>query len=95
MTLENQDKMSFSNILPLIERTLVDKQTSHDIEVANFSIFTNATNNQLPFGQLFSRYNKKKVRVIITKRVIQEIEEVDFEKIAEINTYPSGYVHHE
>lgn len=92
MTLENQDKMSFSNILPLIERTLVDKQTSHDIEVANFSIFTNATNNQLPFGQLFSRYNKKKVRVIITKRVIQEIEEVDFEKIAEINTFPSGYV---
>lgn len=92
MTLGNQSKMSFSNILPLIERTLLDKQTTHDIEVANFSIFTNATNNRLPFGQLFSRYNKKKVRVIITKRVIEEVEEVDFNTIAEINTFPSGYV---
>lgn len=92
MTLVNQSKMSFENILPLIQKTVLEKETVHNIEVNNFSIFTNSTNNQLPFGNLFSRYNTKKVRVIITKRTIEEITECDFNEIAEINTFPPGYL---
>lgn len=92
MTLNNQTKMSFQNILPLIQKTMENKTEEHTIEVDNFSIFTNSTNNRLPFGNLFSRYNKKKVRVIITKRTIEEMENCDFEEIAEINTFPPGYI---
>jgi ribosomal protein L44E len=91
MTLANQEKMGFDSILPLIQRTVLEKETTHTIEVANFSIFTNSTNNQLPFGFLYSRYNKKKVRVIITKRTIEEVLECNFDEIAEINTFPPGY----
>lgn len=91
MTLQNQIKMSFQNILPLIQQTIENKSEEHTIEVDNFTIFTNSTNNHLPFGNLFSRYNKKKVRVIITKRTIEELEECNFEELAEINTYPPGY----
>jgi hypothetical protein len=91
MTLVNQMKMSFQNILPLIQKTVLDKSMSHTIEVNNFSIFTNSTNNQLPFGNLFSRYNTKNVRVIMTKRTVEELLECDFETLAEINTYPPGY----
>lgn len=92
MTLRNQSKMAFENILPLIQKTVLEKETMHTIEVDNFSIFANSTNNQLPFGNLFTRYNSKKVRVIITKRTIEEILECDYEHLAEINTYPPGFV---
>lgn len=92
MTLRNQNKMSFENILPLIQKTVLEKEVTHTIEVDNFSIFTNSTNNQLPFGNLFSRYNSKKVRVIITKRTIEEITECDYDELTEINTFPPGYL---
>lgn len=91
MTLINQMKMSFQNILPLIEKTITDKTMIHTISVDNFSIFTNSTNNELPFGNLFSRYNTKNVRVIMTKRTVEELLECDFETIAEINTFPPGF----
>ena len=91
MTLANQEKMGFESILPLIQKTVTEKETMHTIEVANFSIFTNSMNNQLPFGVLYSRYNTKKVRVIITKRTIEEVQGCNFEEVAEINTFPPGY----
>lgn len=91
MTLANQIQMSFSNILPLIQKTVTDKETQHSIPVKNFSIFTNSTNNELPFGFLYTRYNTKNVRVIITKRTVEEVERCDFDELAEINTYPPGY----
>jgi hypothetical protein len=93
MTLANQIQMSFQNILPLIQKTITDKQTEHSISVKNFSIFTNSTNNELPFGFLYTRYNTKNVRVIITKRTVEDLDQCDFEELAEINTYPPGYVH--
>jgi len=92
MTLENQTRLGFDKILPLIKNTLEHKQVECTVEVNNFNIFTNSTNNTLPFGNLFSRYNTKKVRVIITKRTIEEIQACDFEEISEINTYPPGYL---
>jgi 3-dehydroquinate synthase class II len=91
MTLENQSRLGFDTILPLIRRTIEDKTAEHTINVKNFNIFTNSTNNALPFGNLFSRYNTKKVRVIITKRTIEEVDEVNFETLGEINTFPPGY----
>lgn len=92
MTLENQSRLGFNQILPLLKKTMEDKQTEHTIEVNNFNIFTNSTNNVLPFGNLFSRYNTKKVRVIITKRTIEDVPSCDFEELAEINTFPPGYL---
>jgi hypothetical protein len=59
MTLENQSRLGFDTILPLIRRTIEDKTAEHTINVKNFNIFTNSTNNALPFGNLFSRYNTK------------------------------------
>lgn len=92
MTLANQTKMGFENILPLIQRTIEDKAHKHIIEVNNFSIFTNSTNNALPFGSLYSRYNMKGVRVIITKRIVDPgVEECNFEFLNEIATFPPGY----
>lgn len=92
MTLENQTRLGFDKILPLIKNTLEHKHVECTVEVNNFNIFTNSTNNTLPFGNLFSRYNTKKVRVIITKRTIEDIQSCDFEEISEINTYPPGYL---
>ena len=92
MTLENQSRLGFDQILPLLKKTMEDKQTEHTIEVNNFNIFTNSTNNVLPFGNLFSRYNTKKVRVIITKRTIEEVPSCNFDELAEINTFPPGYL---
>ena len=91
MTLANQIQMSFQNILPLIQKTITDKETQHTIPVNHFSIFTNSTNNQLPFGLLYTRYNTKNVRVIITKRIVEDLDSCDFDELAEINTYPPGY----
>ena len=93
MTLANQIQFSFDNILPLIQKTVTEKdeKVQHSISVRNFSIFTNSTNNELPFGFLYTRYNTKNVRVIITKRTVQELERCDFNELAEINTYPLGY----
>lgn len=94
MTLENQSRLGFAQILPLLKQTMEDKDKGkeHTIEVNNFNIFTNSTNNVLPFGNLFSRYNTKKVRVIITKRTVEEVESCDFDQLAEINTFPPGYL---
>lgn len=91
MSLVNQDRLGFQHILPLIKQSIEQKEVEHTIEVNNFNIFTNSTNNALPFGNLFSRYNTKKVRLIITKRTIEDIESCDFDEIGEISTFPPGY----
>lgn len=92
LTLENQKQMVFNNVKPLIENLMTGKNLDQCVEVSNMNIFTNSTNNFLPFGQVYTRYNKKKVRGIITKRFFELMEEVDWDKIDEIQTYPFGYV---
>lgn len=91
MTLANQEKMSFDRVKPLIESLLRKDEEPTTLLVNNFSIFTNSGNNALPYGQVFTRYNEKKVRAIITKRYINEVHEVNWDEVKEINTYPMGY----
>lgn len=93
MTLTNQEKMSFANIIPLLQKTVCGNSDDFCIEVDNFSIFTNSCNNSLPYGQIYSRYNKKNVKIIITKRTFDIFtgEEFHWDNIKCINTYPLGY----
>jgi len=91
LTLENQTKMVFNNIKPLIEQLITGKVSQYSLEVNNMNIFTNSTNNMMPFGQVYTRYNKKKVRAIITKRCFELVDSINWEVINEIRTYPFGY----
>ena len=91
MTLENQERMSFERIKPLIESILRKDACPLTIAVNNFTIFTNSGNNALPYGQVYTRYNEKQVRAIITKRIVEVKENVDWETIANIRTFPLGY----
>ena len=91
MTLVNQEKMSFDRIKPLIESLLMNREDPLTVAVSNFTIFTNSGNNALPYGQVFTRYNEKKVRAIITKRVFNVIESIDWETVSQLRTFPVGY----
>lgn len=91
MTIENQQKMIFDAIKPLITNLITGKDSHFTIPVKNFTIFSNSGNSALPYGQVFSRYNEKKVRAIITKRIFQVQEVIDWDICEQIRTYPIGY----
>jgi hypothetical protein len=91
LTLLNQDKIKFEHVKQLITNLLSGDESNFAIEVDNMNIFTNSTNNLLPYGQLFTRYNKKKVRAIITKRIFEQTPTINWEEIASIQTFPYGY----
>jgi hypothetical protein len=90
LTLENRNQITFEKVLPMIEKSLKG-EGEHVIPVKNFSIFPNSTNNRLPFGNVFTRYNEKKVRTIITKRVLKTDPNANLASMSIIRTYPYGY----
>jgi hypothetical protein len=83
--------MIFDAIKPLITNLITCKDSHFTIPVKNFTIFSNSGNSALPYGQVFSRYNEKKVRAIITKRIFQVQEVIDWDICEQIRTYPIGY----
>lgn len=91
LTLINQEKLKFDYVKQLIENIMTGQNNDYVIEVDNMNIFTNSTNNQRPYGQLYTRYNKKKVRAIITKRVFERVEKINWETVDSIQTFPYGY----
>ena len=91
MTLQNQEKMTFEHVKPLIESLFKNDKNPLTLSVKNFSIFTNSGNNALPYGQVFTRYNEKKVRAIITKRVYHDKDNIDWDSISQLRTFPMGY----
>lgn len=91
LTLLNQDKLKFEHVKQLIENIMTGQNNDYVIEVDNMNIFTNSTNNARPYGQLYTRYNKKKVRAIITKRIFERVENINWETTEAIQTYPYGY----
>lgn len=91
MTLENQEKMTFDRVKPLIESLLKGDAIPLTIAVNNFTIFTNSGNNALPYGQVFTRYNEKKVRAIITKRIYNVLDEINWKEVKQLRTFPVGY----
>ena len=91
MTLENQRRMTFDRVKPLIESILRGDEHPLTVSVKNFSIFTNSGNNALPYGQVYTRYNEKQVRAIITKRVFNIHSSIDWNEIASLRTFPIGY----
>jgi hypothetical protein len=91
MTLENQKRIAFENVKKLIEQIMTGKNDNYNLNVKNFTIFTNSGNSALPYGQVYSRYNEKNVRAIITKRIFRIIENIDWNTITQIRTYPIGF----
>lgn len=91
LTLVNQDKIRFDHVKQLIENLIRGEPCEFALEVDNMNIFTNSTNNNLPYGQLYTRYNKKKVRAIITKRIFKKQNDIDWETVDCIPTFPNGY----
>ena len=91
MTLINQQKMSFEHIKPLIQSLFRGETSPLSLSVNNFSIFTNSGNNALPYGQVYSRYNEKKVKAIITKRIYQCNDVIDWNSVPQLRTFPIGY----
>jgi hypothetical protein len=92
MTLENQNRMLFESIKPLISNLVTGQNTHFTIPVKNFTIFSNSGNSALPYGEVYSRYNEKKVRAIITKRVFEIQPDIDWEECSQIRTFPFGYL---
>ena len=91
MTLENQNRMLFESVKPLIENIIRGANSQFTIPVKNFTIFSNSGNSALPYGQVYSRYNEKKVRAIITKRLFQVNQEFTWENCRQIRTFPFGF----
>lgn len=91
LTLLNQEKIKFDHVKALIENLITGKNCEFALEVDNMNIFTNSTNNLRPYGQLYTRYNKKKVRAIITKRVFEKVDVINWEECKAIPTFPYGY----
>lgn len=91
MTLTNQERMSFNRVKPLIESVMRKDEIPLTTAVNNFTIFTNSGNNALPYGQVYTRYNEKQVRAIITKRIFKEISSINWEEVASLQTYPLGF----
>lgn len=91
LTLENQHRMLFETIKPLISNLITGKNSHFTIPVKNFTIFANSGNSALPYGEVYSRYNEKKVRAIITKRVYEVQPEINWEECSQIRTYPFGH----
>lgn len=102
MTLENRNALTKQRLLHMIFSTL----SGHDVDLSkihlqNFTIRTNTnTKNRLNFYVMCSLYNKKIVRMNITKRdvvVNQELEmqltQHSWNTIKQINTVPIGYDH--
>ncbi len=92
LSLTNQSLLTFEKIKPLLEDLVSTTSQKKTIRVDNFSIFSNSTNNLRPYGEVYSRENHKDVRGIITKRKVQNLENINWEEISEIVTYPIGYV---
>lgn len=93
LTIENQKKLTFDAVKPLIEDLVCGKNEKSTISVDNFNIFTNSTNNALPFGQVYTRKNQKQIRSIMSKRDVELVNHIDWENITEIQTFPFGYEH--
>lgn len=91
LTLNNQELLKFDHVKCLIENLIKGEECEFALEVDNMNIFTNSTNNALPYGQLYTRYNKKKVRAIITKRVFEKMQIINWDEVSSIRTYPFGY----
>lgn len=98
LTLENMKKINYNSMKPLIGSIVkgINRKKAEKIEVDNFQIFANTTNVNLEFLDVQSRYNKKEVRSIITKRYVEVEENFNWEEFERsqrdcIRTYPFGY----
>lgn len=91
LTLENQNRMLFESVKPLIENIVKGSSSPFTLPVKNFTIFSNSGNSALPYGQVYSRYNEKKVRAIITKRLYKVNKEFTWEGCSQIRTFPFGF----
>jgi hypothetical protein len=95
--------LTVSNKLKLAEDTFklllfnVTSDIYEPIYVDNMTIFPNTTDSTFGYGTMFTRYNKKKIQAMFTKRVliINTIPDTSidyFERVKRIDLLPIGYV---
>lgn len=90
-SLNNQKLLQFDNVKGLIEDLIHHNAQQRTIKVDNFTIYSNSTNSNLPYGKVYSRENIKEVRGVITKRKIADIPHIEWNSISEIETSPFGF----
>jgi len=91
LTIANQELLKYDRVKILLEKLIKGEKSDYSISVENFNIYSNSTNNNIRFGEVFSRYNKKQVRPVITKRIFKKMEEFNIDESMIITTYPIGY----
>lgn len=95
MSHQNKTVLTADAFKKLIDGFCVQKRMDM-LQLKNFSIFTNSNDINYPYATMFSRYNEKSVRCVLTKRVImadlyQENENCG-EEIGRINMMPYGFI---
>ena len=100
LTLANQSKLSLEAITPLLEECARKVETEgavHSlqteptkIQLYNFNIYSNSTSKINGYATMFSRYNYKDMRIIITKRKIHGQEDFEVGQSSMLYTVPLG-----
>lgn len=75
-----------------LQELLSNPEDCPTINVDYMTIYANCQQNLgIQYGVLLSRYGEKKVRLVISKRVMEVLENYDWSTISMIHTYPLGY----
>jgi hypothetical protein len=94
MSVENQKLLSTEVVKRLIQSYCTQKQME-SATLQNFSIFTNSNDIDFSYGTMFSRYNEKQIRCVLSKReLVAELDPDDVlgESILRVTLYPEGFI---
>lgn len=95
MSHQNKAIMTSEAFKKLIDGFCVQKRMDM-LQLKNFSIFTNSNDINYPYATMFSRYNEKSIRCVLTKRVIvadlYEDDDTCGEQIGRISMMPYGFI---
>ena len=93
MSVKNQEVLNHEMVKKLISTYCIQKQLEN-VELDNFSIFTNSTDINYRYATMFSRYNTKQVRCVLNKRQLatEFLEDTVLgQTIYRVNLFPEGY----
>jgi len=77
MTIPNKEKANPQTLERILQLKCIELAQGYEPQspllLDHFTIFSNALNSEYPYGEMFSRYSKKKFQAIITKRQLQPL----------------------
>jgi hypothetical protein len=89
LTLDNQEKFKMEFIKPLLEQKAHGRVGPNTkISLANFNIYSNSNNMNHQYATMFSRYNRKDMQIIITKRKVVRDNEFEVGVSGLLSTVP-------